>query len=188
MKESGAAAMDSGDKHADGGDESCERSNSSSESDGGCEGSNSSAAPMASERMEEKSDGGEQMKERSGGGERMDVNRWKPSRGPSALAGRQHTANMGILDLCYSMSTAQGSRAPTPSSGGGAASRAPTLSSGGGAASRDPTPSSGGGAASRDPTPSDAATGEPTQETQGTDVVEVDSGDDDHVIVGRKKM
>ncbi|KAF8672904.1 hypothetical protein HU200_049147 [Digitaria exilis] len=85
------------------------------------------------------------------------------------------------------MSTARGSRAPTPSSGGGAASRAPTLSSGGGAASRDPTPSSGGGAASRDPTPSDAATGEPTQETQGTDVVEVDSGDDDHVIVGSKR-
>ncbi|KAF0934828.1 hypothetical protein E2562_028833 [Oryza meyeriana var. granulata] len=54
--------------------------------------------------------------------------------------------------------------------------------------SRAPTLSSGAGAGSRDPTPSDAATGEPAQETQGTDVVEVDSGDDPVVVGNKRKL
>ncbi|KAF0908794.1 hypothetical protein E2562_028596 [Oryza meyeriana var. granulata] len=51
--------------------------------------------------------------------------------------------------------------------------------------SRAPTPSSGAGAGSRDLTPSDAATSEPTQ---GTDVVEVDSGDDPVVVGNKRKL
>ncbi|KAF0905820.1 hypothetical protein E2562_008870 [Oryza meyeriana var. granulata] len=51
--------------------------------------------------------------------------------------------------------------------------------------SRAPTPSSGAGAGSRDPTPSDAATSEPTQ---GTDVFEVDSGDDPVVVGNKRKL